>query len=62
MNTPVEIIEAEFPIRVARQQVRRGSGGSGAHRGGDGLIREYHVMANDVQFTGDVAPGSRTRR
>ena len=54
MNTPVELIEAEFPIEVSRQQVRQGSGGSGAHRGGDGLIREYVVLADQVQFSSMV--------
>lgn len=54
MNTPVETIETEFPIRVVRQQVRKGSGGAGKHRGGDGLTREYLIMAEDVQFTAMV--------
>lgn len=54
MNTPAELIEAEFPIEVSRQQVRNGSGGSGAHRGGDGLFREYVVLADNVQFSSMV--------
>jgi len=51
MNTPAEIIEAEYPVRVARQQLRRGSGGAGAHRGGDGLHREYVVLADRMSLT-----------
>ena len=36
-NTPVEVIEGEVPLRVVHRKLRRGSGGAGAHRGGDGL-------------------------
>jgi len=51
MNTPAEVIEAEYPIRVECQRLRRGSGGAGAHRGGDGLHREYRVMADGISLT-----------
>ncbi len=51
MNTPAEVVEAEYPIRVVRQALRRGSGGAGAHRGGDGLLREYRVMCDDMSLT-----------
>ncbi len=51
MNTPAEVIEAEYPIRVARQALRRGSGGAGAHQGGDGLHREYVMLADDMSLT-----------
>ena len=51
MNTPAEVIEAEYPVRVERQQLRRGSGGAGAHRGGDGLHREYRVLAERMSLT-----------
>jgi N-methylhydantoinase B len=51
MNTPAEVIEAEYPIRVERHALRRGSGGAGRHRGGDGLHREYHVLAEDMSLT-----------
>jgi len=40
MNTPVEAFEYAYPMRITRYQLRDGSGGSGAARGGDGLIRE----------------------
>jgi N-methylhydantoinase B len=39
-NTPVEALEAAFPVLVTRYHLRRGSGGKGAHPGGDGLVRE----------------------
>ena len=51
MNTPAEVIEAEYPIRVECQRLRRGSGGAGVHRGGDGLHREYRVLVDDVSLT-----------
>lgn len=43
MATPIEVVEAEYPIRLERQRLREGSGGAGRHRGGDGMIREYRV-------------------
>lgn len=51
MNTPAEVIEAEYPIRVERQALRRNSGGEGKHRGGEGLHREYHVLCDDMSVT-----------
>ncbi len=50
-NTPAEIVEAEYPIRVERQAVRAGSGGAGRHRGGDGLVREYRMLAPEMTVT-----------
>ncbi len=44
LNTPIEVLEMEFPLRVWRYQLRSGSGGSGKHRGGDGLVREYEFL------------------
>jgi len=38
-NTPVEALEASYPLRVERYALRTGSGGEGRHRGGDGLVR-----------------------
>jgi N-methylhydantoinase B len=43
-NTPVEALELEFPLRVVRYAVRRGSGGDGRQRGGDGVIREIEAL------------------
>ena len=45
LNTPVEALELEFPLRVTRYAIRRGSGGAGAHRGGDGVVRELEALA-----------------
>jgi N-methylhydantoinase B len=50
-NTPAEIIEAEFPIRIVRHALRRGSGGRGQHRGGEGSEREYLVLAEEMSLT-----------
>jgi N-methylhydantoinase B len=50
LNTPVEALETEFPLRVRELSVRRGSGGEGTHRGGDGLVREIEALA-PMRFT-----------
>jgi N-methylhydantoinase B/oxoprolinase/acetone carboxylase alpha subunit len=44
-NTPVEAFEHQFPARVEQYRVRRGSGGAGRHRGGDGIVRELRFLA-----------------
>jgi N-methylhydantoinase B len=43
-NTPVEALELAYPLRVERYRLRTGSGGTGAHRGGDGVVRELRVL------------------
>ncbi len=45
LNTPIEALELEFPMRVTEYAVRRESGGAGAYRGGDGVIRELEALA-----------------
>jgi N-methylhydantoinase B len=45
LNTPVEALELEFPLRVAEYALRRGSGGAGRWRGGDGVVRELEALA-----------------
>ena len=44
-QTPIEVLESRFPVRVLRYGLRRGSGGDGQRAGGDGLIREYQFDA-----------------
>ncbi len=44
LNTPVEALEQAYPLRVLEYAVRRGSGGAGKHRGGDGVVREIQVI------------------
>jgi len=43
--TDPEVLEARFPIRIRRFELRRGSGGKGAQAGGDGLIRELEFLS-----------------
>jgi N-methylhydantoinase B len=44
LNTPVEALERAYPLRVLRSERRRGSGGAGAWRGGDGIVRELEAL------------------
>jgi N-methylhydantoinase B len=44
LSTPVEALELQYPLRVRRYALRRGSGGSGNHRGGDGVVRELEAL------------------
>jgi N-methylhydantoinase B/oxoprolinase/acetone carboxylase alpha subunit len=41
LNTPIEALENYLPLRIRRYGLRRGSGGGGLHRGGQGIVREY---------------------
>jgi N-methylhydantoinase B len=50
LNTPVEALELEFPLRVVSYSLRRGSGGAGAHRGGDGVVRELEALT-DMRYS-----------
>ncbi len=43
-NTPVEALEHSIPVRVRHYALRRGSGGDGRHRGGDGLRRDLELL------------------
>lgn len=44
LNTPVESLEMHYPIRIATYAIRKNSGGSGLHQGGDGLSRVYEFL------------------
>jgi N-methylhydantoinase B len=44
LNTPIEVLEMNFPLRLLRYRIRQHSGGAGRHRGGDGLEREYRFL------------------
>jgi N-methylhydantoinase B len=46
LNTPVEALEAYFPLRVRHYRVRVGSGGPGAHPGGEGIDREIEALVD----------------
>jgi N-methylhydantoinase B len=45
LNTPVEALESEFPLRVRELSLRRDSGGAGRHSGGEGIVREIEALA-----------------
>jgi N-methylhydantoinase B len=45
LNTPVEALERELPLLVTAYALRRGSGGAGRHRGGDGVVRELQALS-----------------
>ncbi len=45
LNTPAEALEYAYPLRVLRYEIRRGSGGEGKFRGGDGIRRDVQVLA-----------------
>ena len=70
--TDPEILETRLPVRLERFAIRRGSGGDGAHRGGDGVVRvvtflepmRANILANrraiaprGIKGGGDAAPG-----
>lgn len=44
-NTPIEALEAAFPLRILAYRLRDASGGDGTHRGGDGIERVYEFLA-----------------
>jgi N-methylhydantoinase B len=44
-NTPTEVLEETYPVRVKRYAMRSGSGGIGKHRGGDGIVREIEFLS-----------------
>ena len=62
LNTPVEALELEFPLRVVEYALRRGSGGAGRHRGGDGVVRELEALrADDASRCSPSAAATRRR-
>ena len=46
LNTPIEALEHAIPVRVRHYSLRRGTGGSGLHRGGDGLRRDIELLSD----------------
>ena len=47
-NTPIEVLESHYPLRIRRYAVRRGSGGRGVQPGGDGVIREFEFVKDAI--------------
>jgi N-methylhydantoinase B len=50
LNTPIEALELEFPLRAVEYALRRGSGGAGRRHGGDGVVRELEALA-EMRFS-----------
>ncbi|HUP20491.1 MAG TPA: hydantoinase B/oxoprolinase family protein, partial [Gemmatimonadota bacterium] len=46
LNTPIEALEHAYPVRVLEYSIRRGSGGPGAHPGGEGLRRDVRLLVD----------------
>jgi N-methylhydantoinase B len=44
LTTPIEALELAYPLHVERYALRLGSGGAGARRGGDGVVRELRAL------------------
>jgi N-methylhydantoinase B len=51
LNTPIEAVEREFPLRVVRYEIAVGTGGAGRHHGGSGLIRALELTEGSAQAT-----------
>ncbi|TFG31626.1 hydantoinase B/oxoprolinase family protein [Candidatus Thorarchaeota archaeon] len=45
LNTPIESLESEYPLRVRSYSIRRDTGGKGMWKGGDGIVREIEVLS-----------------
>ena len=58
MNTPIEAIETTYPMQVTRYAIRRGTGGVGKFRGGDGVVRSLQLLT-DAEVT--ILSERRTR-
>jgi N-methylhydantoinase B len=50
LNTPIEALEYAYPMQVLRYEVRKGSGGDGQFKGGDGIVRDLQLLT-DAQVT-----------
>jgi N-methylhydantoinase B len=48
LNTPAEALEYAYPLRVREYRIRKGSGGKGKSKGGDGTIREIETLSPAV--------------
>ena len=59
LNTPIEALELEFPMRVERYELADGSGGEGGHRGGDGIVRAIRVLEPATALAAHRSPRAR---
>lgn len=51
LNTPAEVFETAYPLRIVRYEFRPDSGGAGQYRGGLGLRRDIEVRAHEATFS-----------
>jgi N-methylhydantoinase B len=51
MNTPAEVLETAYPLRIRRYELRTDSGGAGEFRGGLGLRRDVEVRDHTARFS-----------
>ncbi|MFN2449703.1 MAG: hydantoinase B/oxoprolinase family protein [Candidatus Baltobacteraceae bacterium] len=51
LNTPIEAIERDYPLRVRRYEFAQGTGGGGRYRGGEGLIRALELTGGSAQLS-----------
>jgi N-methylhydantoinase B len=51
LNTPIEAVEREYPLRITRYEIAEGTGGGGRHRGGCGLIRSIELTEGTAHAT-----------
>jgi N-methylhydantoinase B len=51
LNTPIEAIEREYPLRIVCYEIAQGTGGAGHHRGGDGLVRAIELVEGSAEAT-----------
>jgi N-methylhydantoinase B len=59
-NTPIEVFEQMAPVRVIERAIRRGSGGAGGHRGGDGLRFEIEAVSESPMMASMIMTRFRT--
>lgn len=51
LNTPIEALEISYPLRIERYELRQGSGGTGHHAGGEGLIRAITAVDHEARVS-----------
>jgi N-methylhydantoinase B len=61
-NLPIEALENAYPIRIERYSLRQGSGGKGRMKGGDGVVRDYRILCDDVRVSLSSARQTRPAR
>ncbi|MCZ6873595.1 MAG: hydantoinase B/oxoprolinase family protein [bacterium] len=50
-NLPVEALEHVYPLRIEQYALRDDSAGAGRYRGGLGVVRDYRILADDIQVS-----------